>query len=258
MSEPGNKPVPADGDLEPKLDLSHARLAAGAPSNEGPPPAEKTDVETPSAGTPDPETPVAETLDAQPDAAMTATLADEVTAVAAPVDLEHLARTVEALLFAAEAPLTVREMARAASVGSADVRKAIETIRENYDMQNRPWELVESGKSLRLVTRPEYFPAIQRLKALRSQRKLTQAALETLALIAYSKEPVTRAEVEAVRGVDSGQVLRQLLDRKLIKIAGRGTGLGQALLYAVSNYFLEHFGLKSAQDLPRPGEFKSA
>lgn len=177
---------------------------------------------------------------------------------AAPVDLEALGRTVEALLFAGDAPLSPREMARAAGARTADVRKALEALRALYEAQRRPCELAEVAQGYRLVTRAEFHPAIQKLKSQRAQRKLTPAALETLALIAYSKEPVGRAEIEAVRGVDAGPVLRQLLERKLIRIAGRGQGLGQALLYAISTEFLEHFGLKSAQALPRPGEFKSA
>lgn len=177
---------------------------------------------------------------------------------AAPVDLVAVGRTIEALLFASETALTPREMARAAGVRTADVRKAIVNLRVQLEEQHRPYELAEIANGYQLVTRPEHHPAIQKLKAQRVQRKLTQAGLETLALIAYNKEPIARSEIESVRGVDAGPVLRLLLDRKLIKIAGRGTGLGQPLLYSVSNEFLEHFGLKSAADLPKPGEFKSA
>jgi segregation and condensation protein B len=172
-------------------------------------------------------------------------------------EMVALRRTIEALLFAAEEPLTARELARAAGAKTLTVRKAIKLIREAYEAEPRPWELVEVGGGYRLATRPEFFPAVQKLKTQRAQRKLTQAALETLALIAYSKEPVGRAEIEAVRGVDSGPVLRQLLERRLVRIAGRGPGLGQPLLYAVSSDFLTHFGLNSTQDLPRPGEFKA-
>lgn len=191
----------------------------------------------------------------QPPAESTETEPEE---PAAPVDLVALGRTIEALLFASETALTPREMARAAGVRTADVRKAIVSLREQLEEQHRPYELAEIANGYQLVTRPEHHPAIQKLKAHRVQRKLTQAGLETLALIAYNKEPIARSEIESVRGVDAGPVLRLLLDRKLIKIAGRGTGLGQPLLYTVSNEFLEHFGLKSAADLPKPGEFKSA
>jgi len=173
-----------------------------------------------------------------------------------PVNLEELTRTVEALLFAAEEPIGAREIARAAGSDSATVRKVLRTIKENYDQQRRPWDVAEVAGGHRLVTRPEFFPAVQRLKTQTAQRKLTQAALETLALIAY-RQPIGRAEIESVRGVGTGPVLRLLLEKKLVKIAGRGTGLGQPLLYGTSDYFLEHFGLKSVQDLPKPGEFKN-
>jgi segregation and condensation protein B len=174
---------------------------------------------------------------------------------AAIIDWDALARTVEALLFAAEEPLQARELGRCSGSDSATIRKLIPKIRERYDAERRPWDILETGTGWRMVTRPEFYPAIQRLKTQTLQRKLTQAGLETLALIAY-RQPISRAEVENVRGVGAGAVLRQLLERKLIKISGRGTGLGQPLLYGTTDYFLEHFGLKSLQDLPKPNEFK--
>lgn len=175
-----------------------------------------------------------------------------------PVDLDALRRTIEALLFASEGVLTAREIARAASTKTSAVRKVLEAMQAAYEQDGRAWMLAEIAGGWRLVTRPEYFPAIQKLKAQRAMRKLTPAALETLALIAYSKEPVGRADIESVRGVDAGPILRQLLDRKLVKIAGRSEGLGRALLYTVTTDFLEHFGLKSTEELPRAGEFKNA
>jgi len=177
--------------------------------------------------------------------------------VAKPVqNLDEISRTIEALLFAAEEPLAVREMARAAGSDSATVRKILPTIKAAYDTQRRPWDLVEIGGAYRLFTRSEFFPAIQRLKNQTAQRKLTQAALETLALIAY-RQPIGRAEIESVRGVGAGPVLRVLLEKKLIQISGRGSGLGQPLLYGTTDFFLEHFGLKSIQELPKPGELKA-
>jgi segregation and condensation protein B len=175
-----------------------------------------------------------------------------------PAESAALRRTVEALLFAAEVPLTVREIARAAGSRSNVIRKVLANLKEALDTEERPWELLEVAGGWRFATRAEHFPAIQKLKVQRSQRRLTPAAMEVLALIAYSQEPIGRAEIEAVRGVDSGPVLRLLLERKLVRIAGRGEGLGQPLLYAVSQEFLEHFGLKSTKDLPQPGEFKGS
>jgi segregation and condensation protein B len=188
-------------------------------------------------------------------AAPTTEAADE-TDSKAPVDLKELARIVEALLFAAEEPIAPRELGRASGSDSATVRKLLKELKETYERERRPWDIAEIGNGFRLVSRPEFYPAIQRLKTQTAQRKLTQAALETLALIAY-RQPIGRAEIESVRGVGAGPVLRMLLEKKLIQIAGRGTGVGQPLLYGTSEYFLEHFGLRSTQDLPKPGEFKN-
>jgi segregation and condensation protein B len=192
------------------------------------------------------------------EAAAVNTQAPVETAEAAPkLGEEALAPIVEALLFAAEEPLAPRELARAAGGDTATVRKVLKTIKENYEKERRPWDLAEVAGGWRLVTRSEFYSAIQRLKTQTAQRKLTQAALETLALIAY-RQPIGRADIESARGVGAGPVLRQLLEKKLIKIAGRGAGLGQPLLYGTTEYFLEHFGLKSVQDLPKPGEFKDS
>ncbi len=176
---------------------------------------------------------------------------------ATPVDPQELERTVEALLFAAAEPIAVREIARAADSDSATIRKVLKALKETGDRERRPWDLVEVANAWRLVTRPEFHGAIQRLKTQASQRKLTQAALETLALIAY-RQPIGRAEVESVRGVNAGPVLRLLLEKKLIQISGRGSGAGQPLLYGTTDFFLENFGLKNVAELPKPGEFKNA
>ncbi|HLX62812.1 MAG TPA: SMC-Scp complex subunit ScpB [Planctomycetota bacterium] len=176
--------------------------------------------------------------------------------IAAKDTQKELERTVEALLFAASEPISVRELARAADSDSPTIRKVLAALKQTGDRERRPWDLVEVANAWRLVTRPEFHPAIQRLKSQTSQRKLTQAALETLALIAY-RQPIGRAEIESVRGVNAGPVLRLLLEKKLIQIAGRGSGVGQPLLYGTTDYFLENFGLKNVSELPKPGEFKN-
>jgi segregation and condensation protein B len=173
-----------------------------------------------------------------------------------PEDDLELRRTIEALLFAAEAPLSLREIAKASEIKPGAARRVLNALQHQLDEEQRPWEIVEVAGGYRFQTRTQYFRAVQKVTTQRTQRKLTPAALETLAFIAYSKESVSRADVERVRGVDSGPVLRQLLDRKLIKIAGRGTGLGQPLLYGITPEFLEYFGLQSADDLPQPGELR--
>ena len=168
-----------------------------------------------------------------------------------------LKATIEALLFSAPEPLSIRDIGRTAECKMALAKEILGEIKASYAAENRAWELMEVAGGFRLMTRPQFHPAIQRLNAQRQQRKLTQAALETLALIAYSKAPVSRPEIEQIRGVDSAPVVKQLLERRLIQITGRGTSLGQPLLYGVSEDFLKHFGLKSAEELPQPGDFKS-
>jgi segregation and condensation protein B len=282
--EPAPSPdAPAESESPPpdeepaKAEAGEESIASASPDAPGATdvpavPDDSTPTETPETSTPSSESaPSApsettdsseETLDlsrsklADPVAATEESEDAEPAADEVPVDMEALRRTVEALLFAAEAPLSVRELARAGGSRSHIIRKVLKALREALEAEKRPWELLEVAGGWRFATRPEFFPAIQKLKVQRSQRRLTPAAMEVLALIAYSQEPIGRAEIEAVRGVDSGPVLRQLLERKMIRIAGRGQGLGQPLLYAVSQDFLEHFGLKSARDLPQPGELK--
>lgn len=197
------------------------------------------------------ESPVIEMSSTEP-----AAEAEESVDAAQAIDPKELERTVEALLFAATEPISVRELARAADSNSAAIRKILVSLKETLDRERRPWDLVEIAGAHRLVTRPEFHSAIQRLKSQASQRKLTQAALETLALIAY-RQPIGRAEIESVRGVNAGPVLRVLLEKKLIQISGRGTGVGQPLLYGTTDFFLENFGLKNIAELPKPGEFKN-
>jgi len=106
-----------------------------------------------------------------------------------------------------------------------------------------------------MMTRPEYFPVVQNLVKARSSDKLTPASLETLAIIAY-KQPIIRADIESIRGVQSGQIVRSLLDRRLIRVAGRDSRLGRPLLYGTTKRFLEVFGLKNLKDLPTIEELK--
>jgi segregation and condensation protein B len=172
------------------------------------------------------------------------------------LDWDELKRNVEALLFAADEPVTEREIASAIGDRTARVRKALKEIAETCDIERRPWTPIQTAGGLRLATRPEYFPVLKKLRGRKVQRKLSPAALESLALVAY-RQPLSRAEIEAVRGVGAGPVLRQLLERRLLKITGRGVGLGRPLLYGTTDEFLNVFGLKSLDELPRPDEFKN-
>ncbi|MCA8971947.1 MAG: SMC-Scp complex subunit ScpB [Planctomycetes bacterium] len=123
------------------------------------------------------------------------------------------------------------------------------------DEQQRPYELREHGGGLRLFTREDYYPYLLRLRSLKKVEKLTPAALETLAIIAY-RQPVIRAEIEAIRGVRTGPLLRALLDRKLIQVVGRAEVPGAPLQYGTTPRFLDRFGLKDIADLPSLKEFR--
>jgi segregation and condensation protein B len=120
---------------------------------------------------------------------------------------------------------------------------------------NRPYQIVNYAGGYQFATRPEYGELIQRLTRSRPKRKFSQASLETLSIIAY-KQPVSKPEIEQIRGVNSNEIVNSLLDKKLIKIAGRKDVLGKPLLYATTNNFLKIFGLKSLEDLPKLREIE--
>ncbi len=163
-----------------------------------------------------------------------------------------LEQIVEALLFASDAPLTPADIARAETgVDEAEVRAAIEALGAAYDEDGRAFGVYELAGGFQLLTRPEFVPYLERFATVGRPARLSSAALETLAIIAY-RQPVGRAEIEEIRGVGSAAVLRTLAERDLIDVVGRGEGLGRPLLYGTTERFLEHFGFASLDDLPRP------
>lgn len=167
-----------------------------------------------------------------------------------------LPRIVEALLFAAPDPLTVEKIREASGAeNAAAVKEAIEAIRADCDAAGRPYLLQEVAGGWRLATRPEYAPWVGRL-ARERQGKLSAAALETLAVIAY-RQPISRAEIEAIRGVQAGPILQTLTERDLIRVSGKSEALGHPLLYSTTKQFLEAFGLNTVEDLPSVREFGS-
>jgi segregation and condensation protein B len=169
-----------------------------------------------------------------------------------------LAQLLEAALFSACRPLTAEELATLDPDSSAaDVRVALEQIREHYDFDQHGVELVELAGGYQILTRPVHAAAIERAQFSVRSSKLTAAALETLAVIAY-RQPVGRAEIEEIRGVSAGGVLRSLQERGLIEVVGRSEALGRPLLYGTAPMFLELLGLKDLSDLPRAEELTIA
>jgi segregation and condensation protein B len=164
---------------------------------------------------------------------------------------DDLLRVVEAMLFAAHESLSAKRIARAIGyVGEARISAAIASLARRCDEQRSPLMLAEIAGGWRLVTRPEYAPFLSRLFSKAEKERLSQAALETLAIVAY-RQPATRAEIEAVRGVLVGPLLRVLQERRLIKVVGRAEVVGRPLQYGTTKRFLDHFGLASIADLPK-------
>ena len=161
---------------------------------------------------------------------------------------------VEAVLFASEAPLKAEEIARADDALNEDlVEEAIQELNAVYSESERAFEIRELGEGYQLLTRADFAPYLERFDTIPRPSRLSGPALETLAIIAY-RQPIGRIEMEYIRGVSSSAVIRTLQDRALIEIVARGAGLGRPLLYGTTQRFLEHFGFRSLDDLPRPEE----
>jgi len=155
----------------------------------------------------------------------------------------------EALLFCAGEPLPLKRILEVLGVAAEAAESALGALRARYAGAERGVHLAEIAGGWRLLTNPLCAEAVAALRGKPDRERLSPAALETLAIIAY-KQPVSRAEIERIRGVAVGPVLRHLLDLDLVRVSGREEGLGRALLYATTKSFLDRFGLKSPKDLP--------
>jgi segregation and condensation protein B len=168
-------------------------------------------------------------------------------------DLKHI---IESLLFVAEGPLTIEDIKKALfSAETTEIREALTALEHDYETRKGGFSLNEVAGGYQLRTRPEYNEYIKRLLQPKPLR-MSKAALETLAIVAY-KQPVIRSDIEHIRGVDSGGILRMLLDRKLIRILGRRTIPGRPLIYGTTKLFLEVFDLKDLKELPTPKEIEA-
>jgi segregation and condensation protein B len=171
--------------------------------------------------------------------------------------VQPLTKLLEAALFAASRPLTLEELASLdPSVGEVAVQAALDEVRHAYGDEHGV-ELVEIAEGWQFLTRREFAETIERAQFALRPRRLSPAALETLAIIAY-RQPVGRLEVDEIRGVDSGAVMDKLVERGLIEVVTRGEGLGRPLLYGTTPSFLEILGLKDLEDLPRLEELSVA
>lgn len=158
---------------------------------------------------------------------------------------------VEALLFASDTPVEVERIQEVLDLGSeAEARALVEDLKGRYEVEERGLQIVEVGGGFRMVTRPEVAPWLVRLAKSRTRSRLSRSALEALAIVAY-RQPVSRPEIDVVRGVNSDAVLESLLDRRLIRIAGRKDAPGRPFLYETTREFLVAFGLRDLSELPQ-------
>ena len=169
-----------------------------------------------------------------------------------------LAKLLEAALFASARPIATDELAALEPEASpAELQSALDELREHYDVDGHGVEVVEIAGGWQILSRAEYTEAIERAQLAARPARLSGAALETLAIIAY-RQPIGRAEIEEIRGVGVGSVLKSLHERGLIDVVGRGEGLGRPLLYGTTPVFLEYFALRHLDELPRADELAIA
>ncbi|MDR3092743.1 MAG: SMC-Scp complex subunit ScpB [Endomicrobium sp.] len=168
------------------------------------------------------------------------------------MEISEVSQILEALLFASERPLSLKELKELIKADYPDtdnVENILNDLKEKYAGLNKPYEIKFVAGGWTFATKPEYSPWIRKLLKEKSVLKLSPPALETLAVVAY-KQPITRAEIDEIRGVESSGVIDTLLERRLIKIVGKKEALGKPLLYGTTQDFLKHFGLAHLSELP--------
>lgn len=173
-------------------------------------------------------------------------------------DEATLAGCVEAILLTTDKPMGAQAIAQALALDAdtkpkARVEAAVETLNTAYEETGRAFRINAIAGGYRVMTEPTFAPALLAMHGARQSSKLSKPALETLAIVAY-RQPVTRAQVESIRGVSCGEVIKSLLERRLLDIVGRAEELGRPMLYGTSKHFLEVFGLASIKDLPVVGD----
>jgi len=176
------------------------------------------------------------------------------------VDGTRLTSVVEALIFSSPEPLTWEKLSEIIQQDDEDVildekivRRVAARLNERYEENDLSFRIEETGGGFTFVTQPRYHPWLSIFQHENAYRKLSQSAIETLAIVAY-RQPITKPEVDQIRGVDSGYILRQLLEKMLVKVSGRADSPGKPLLYKTTKYFLKHFGINSVDELPKPRE----
>lgn len=166
-------------------------------------------------------------------------------------DLDTLLRRVESILFLVRQPIASRRLAVMAELeDGTQARTLVQELNRRYDQQGRAYQIKQVADGFQMRTRPQFARWIRQLDSIPTPTRLTGPALETLTVVAY-RQPIIKADIEAIRGVNCGEMLRQLLEKGLIRIAGRSDQLGYPFLYATTKLFLTTFGLKNLASLPR-------
>jgi segregation and condensation protein B len=168
----------------------------------------------------------------------------------------RIAREIEALLFASEEPLSLRRLSSLLGISSTRILKeGVELLNGFYREQGRSFEIVEVAGGYQMTTLPEYAGIVAQLFKSKRKATLSKPSLETLAIIAF-KQPISRLDIEQIRGVNCDGVLSTLVERELIEVTGRGEGVGRPFLYSTTKKFLEYLGLKDYRDLPDMAELE--
>ncbi|MCG2706889.1 MAG: SMC-Scp complex subunit ScpB [Candidatus Omnitrophica bacterium] len=171
---------------------------------------------------------------------------------------DNLKAVIEALLFASDAPLALEQMKAALdNLETTEIRRVLEDLGSEYERVNRGMRIVEVAGGFQMTTAPGAAVFLKKLYKQRRVERLSRPGLETLAIVAY-KQPVTKREMESIRGVNVDGVIKSLLDKGLIRISGRKKSPGKPFVFGTTRQFLEYFGLKSLEELPRVENFKEA
>ncbi|MDA8377158.1 MAG: SMC-Scp complex subunit ScpB [Planctomycetia bacterium] len=196
------------------------------------------------------------TMTSKADESVIAAVQGDVVPEVSTADQMPLRQVLEALLFASDVPLSAAKIVQTLGLDTArTVKAAVAELNEGYNRREAAFRIEERAGGYQILTLPQYAEYIQRLLRKRDEGRLTPAALETLAIIAY-KQPILRVDVEAIRGVACGEVIRTLMEYNLVKIVGRAEEVGRPMLYGTTRHFLEVFGLGSLKDLPKSDQLK--
>jgi len=176
------------------------------------------------------------------------------------VDGTRLTSVVEALIFSSPEPLPWEKLSETIQKNEEEIvldeeilKRIVTRLNERYEENDLSFRIEETGGGFTFVTQPRYHPWLSIFQHENAYRKLSQSAIETLAIVAY-RQPITKPEVDQIRGVDSGYILRQLLEKMLVRVSGRADSPGKPLLYKTTKYFLKHFGINAVDELPKPRE----